>query len=130
MWNKCHVLSSELNLLQGFVQYFIVQPLLLSVPFVNVVEQLKNQTDVIIGYLAIAGDYNCLLTSASLRTIVYHELGHTSHFTQAGCDFWQTYRTRISNELCCGNPNTRPYGDGTETNAGLVAVGEMWGQSL
>jgi hypothetical protein len=75
MWNKCHVLSSELNLLQGFVQYFIVQPLLLSVPFVNVVEQLKNQTDVIIGYLAIAGDYNCLLTSASLRTIVYHELG-------------------------------------------------------
>lgn len=26
-----------------------------------------------------------------------------------------------------GNPNTRPYGDGTEPNAGIIAVGEMWG---
>lgn len=126
MWNKCHILNSELNLLQGFVQYFIVQPLLLSVPIVNLVEALKNETDVIIGYAATGADYNCLLTSASLKAIVYHELGHTSHFAQAGCDNWQVYRTRISNELA-ETIGGDPYGDGTETNAGIIAVGEMWG---
>jgi hypothetical protein len=127
MWNKCNILNSEMNLLQGFVQYFIAQPLLVSVPIVNLVNICKDETDVIIGYLATAGDYDCLLTSSSIRAIAYHELGHASHFAQAGCDFWQTYRTRISNELCCGDPSTRPYGHGNETNAGLVAVGEMWG---
>ncbi|HQV86512.1 MAG: hypothetical protein IPQ25_15605 [Chitinophagaceae bacterium] len=126
MWNKCHVLNSELNLLQGFVQYFIAQPLLLSVPIVNLVEVLKNETDVIIGYAATVADYNCLLTSSTVKAIVYHELGHTSHFAQAGCDNWQVYRTRISNELA-ETFGGDPYGDGTETNAGIVAVGEMWG---
>ncbi len=127
MWNKCHILNSELNVLQGFVQYFIAQPVLVSVPFVNLMEVAKNYTDVIVGYAAPNGDYDCLLTSSSLKGIVYHELGHTSHFVQAGCNFWQEYRTRISNEICCGLPATRPYGDGTETNAGILAVGEMWG---
>lgn len=130
MWNKCHILNSELNLLQGFVQYFIIQPTLSIVPFFHVLETLKNETDVVIGYAATAGNYSCLLTSASLKAVVYHELGHTSHFAQAGCNNWQAYRTRISNELSFGNPNTRPYGDGTETNAGIIAVGEMWGNHI
>jgi hypothetical protein len=126
LWNKCHILNSELSLLQGFIQYFIAQPLLLSVPIVNLVEALKNETDVIIGYAASPADYNCFLTSASIKAIVYHELGHTSHFVHAGCDYWQTYRTRISNELAT-TWFTDPYGDGTETNAGVVGLGEMWG---
>lgn len=130
LWNKCHILQTEMGLLQVFVQYFIVQPALLVVPIVNVVEILKNETDVIVGYLAVGADYSCRLTSASLKETTFHELGHTSHFVNAGCDYWQTYRTRISNELTFGNPDTRPYGNGTETNAGVVGLGEMWGNHI
>ena len=74
----------------------------------------------------VSGDYDCRLTSASVRSIAYHELGHASHYAQAGCDFWQAYRVRIANELITSF-GADPYGDGTETNAGLIAVGEMWG---
>ena len=38
-----------------------------------------------------------------------------------------SFRLRTANELGFGNPITRPYGDGSETNAGVVAIGEMWG---
>lgn len=126
MWDKCHILNSEMPFLQASVQYFIAQPLLLSVPFVNLVEIVKNETDIIVGYAADPADYNCFLTSSSLKAIIYHELGHASHFENAGCDYWQVYRTRISNELAT-TWFTDPYGNGSETNAGVVGLGEMWG---
>ena len=58
------------------------------------------------------------------------KLKENSIFSQGGCDYWQAFRVRTANELGFGNPITRPYGNGTETNAGLVEVGEMWGYSL
>ncbi len=130
LWHKCHVLASELSTLQAFVQYFIAQPGFLAAPMGTLVSIMKNQTDIIINYLAPNGDYDCRLTSARLKETTYHELGHASRYAQAGCDYWQGYRTRVANEIAAGNPNTKPYGDGTETNAGLVAVGEMWGYNI
>lgn len=125
MWNKCSSLSSDFSTFREYIEFYIAQSTYVSQ--VNLFGFLKNQMDVIIGYAAANGDYNCRMTSANIKSIAYHELGHTSHFAQAGCDYWQAYRTRVANEIALGNPDTRPYGNGTENNAGVVAVGEMWG---
>ena len=124
MWNKCSSLSSDFSTFQEYIEFFIAQST--YVFQANLFGILKNQMDVVIGYAATNGDYNCRLTSASLKSIAYHELGHASHYVQAGCDYWQAYRVRIANELITSF-GADPYGDGTETNAGVVALGEMWG---
>ena len=128
MWNKCGSLSNDLTSLTAYATFFIAgSPFIAAAGgMVAVLNILKNQTDVIIGYAATNSDYDCRLTSASIKSIAYHELGHASHFAQAGCDYWQAYRARITGELISSG-FADPYGDGTETNAGVVAVGEMWG---
>jgi hypothetical protein len=130
MWKKCNYTGSDLTPIQAFVHYFIVEPAIIASGTGLLVQALKNRLDVIVGYAANNADYECRLTSANIKEIAYHELGHASHYSQVGCDFWQVYRTRISNELSFGNPVTRPYGNGTETNAGIVAIGEMWGNHI
>ena len=125
MWKQCSSLSSDFSTFQEFIEFYIAGATFVSQ--VNIYGYLKNQMDVIIGYAAPLSDYDCRLTSADIKSIAYHELGHTSHYAQAGCDYWQAYRVRIANELGFGNPIARPYGDGSETNAGVVAIGEMWG---
>jgi len=128
MWNKCHVLSDELVNLSPMVAYFLAASpnIIAAGGLVTLVNIIKAQIDVIIGYQALGDDYNCRLTSATLKSIAYHEFGHASHFTAVTCEFWKTYRVRISNEIFTGPEATRPYGDGNEENAGIVAVGEMW----
>ena len=113
-----------------FVQYFIIQSGLFTSSIGSIVNVVKNETDVIISYLASGGDYNCRLTSANIKETVYYELGHAAHFARAGCDYWQTYRSAVAGEIAVGNSATKPYGDGTETNAGLIGVGEMWGNHV
>lgn len=49
---------------------------------------------------------------------VTHELSHASHFMQAGSEFWNDYINYIVNNW--------GYGDGTDTNYELCAVGEMY----
>ena len=130
LWKQCPFTSSDLTPVQAIIQYFLVGPVINNSGIITLANILKNQLDVIIGYNTASGDYNCRVTSARLKEFTFHELAHTSHFVQAGCDYWQTYRTRISNELSFGNPDTRPYGNGGETNAGVVSVGEMWGNHI
>ena len=125
MWNKCSSVYNDFTTWREFIEFFIALPTYVSLD--QLFGILKNQMDIVIGYAAAITDYNCRLTSANIKSIAYHELGHAAHYAQAGCDYWQAYRTRIANEITFGNPNTRPYGNGTENNAGLVAVGEMWG---
>lgn len=127
MWNKCSSLSSDFSTFQEYIEFFIAMST--SVAQANLFGFLKNQMDVVIGYAALFGDYNCRLTSPDIKTIAYHELGHASHYAQAGRDYWQAYRVRIANELITSF-GADPYGDGTETNAGVVAVGEMWGNHI
>lgn len=124
MWNKCSSLSSDFSTFQEYIEFYVAMST--YVFQANLFGILKNQMDLVIGYAATNGDYNCRLTSASLKSIAYHEIGHASHYAQAGCDYWQAYRVRIANELTTSF-GADPYGDGTETNAGVVAVGEMWG---
>ncbi len=85
---------------------------------------LKNQVDIVVNFAG--GDYNCGLNSSSLKSIAYHELGHAQHYAQAGCTFWQNYRTAIITEL--SNFTGEPYGTGNNsTTAPVIATGEMWG---
>lgn len=129
LWNKCSTSGLDITSLTSFTSFFVAgSPFIVATGgLVTLANILKDQLDVIIGYNALGADYNCRLTSANIKSMAYHELGHTSHFVKAGCNYWQTYRSVITNELLFGNPNSRPYGNGTANNAGVVAVGEMWG---
>ena len=125
MWNKCSPLSGDFSSFREYIEFYLA--LSTYVSQVNLFGFLKNQMDVVIGYAALGNDYNCRLNSNNIKSIAYHELGHTSHFAQAGCGFWRDYRQVITGQILFGAAATKPYGDGNQNNAGLVAVGEMWG---
>ncbi len=59
---------------------------------------------------------------ASLYRLVCHELAHTSHFQQAGSNYWADYISYIINNNGYGNKNCY--------NAGVCGVGEMWGFAM
>lgn len=61
-------------------------------------------------------------TSAGIYEQVSHELAHASHFQKVGSAYWAKY---ISYVITYG-----AYGDGTGNNAGICAVGEMWGYAM
>ncbi len=123
MWNKCNNNSVP----NAFVLYYVATANFIGSAVTLVANTLKNQMDMIIGYAS--ADYNCLMTSSYLKSVVYHELGHAQHFTQAGCSYWTTERNAIVTELSKLNQvNFHPYGTGNDaTTAPIIAVSEMWG---
>jgi hypothetical protein len=126
MWNKCNN-----NLIPAaFATFFIASGNVVGAGVTALVTVLKNQMDVIIGYKST--DYNCFLTSSQLRSVVYHELGHAQHYSQAGCDFWTQYRNGIVTELSKLNQvDFHPYGTGNDqSTAPILATGEMWGNHV
>lgn len=58
---------------------------------------------------------------------VRHELSHASHCMWVGSDYWNRYINYILN---CWSHGQDTYGDGTLTDNGLCAVGEMWGYAM
>lgn len=126
MWNKCHTNATPTT----FAGYFIANSNYILAGLTLFANTLKNQMDVIIGYKS--SDYNCRLTSSVVRSVVYHELGHAQHFSQAGCDFWTEYRNAIVTELTKLNQSDfHPYGTGNDqSTAPVIATGEMWGNHI
>ena len=61
---------------------------------------------------------------ASIWSTACHELAHASHFKQVGKDYWNKYILYILTSYVSTGVT---YGDGNGENAGLCAVGEMWG---
>jgi hypothetical protein len=125
MFNKCNGAMTTY-----FAQHFILsQSFLVAGDLNTLVASLVNRVDVIINYQAPQADYNCRLTSTWMKELAYHELGHASHYAQAGCDFWTAYRTAIATELSKTNQtNFHPYGSGNDpATAPVLAIGEMWG---
>jgi hypothetical protein len=126
MWNKCNN-----NLFPAaFATFFIASGNVVGAGVTALATVLKNQMDVIIGYKST--DYNCVLTSSQLRSVVYHELGHAQHYSQSGCDFWTQYRNAIVTELSKLNQvDFHPYGTGNDqSTAPILATGEMWGNHV
>ena len=123
MWNKCNT-NTVPNL---YVLRFIARSNIIGASLTLLVNTIKNQTDLIIGYAST--DYDCLLTSHFLKSMVYHELGHAQHFTQAGCNYWTVERNAIVTELTkLDQTNFHPYGTGNDANtAPIIATTEMWG---
>lgn len=62
------------------------------------------------------------LGTANVYHLVFHELGHASHFKQVGSEYWVKYINYI---ITYG-----AYGDGTGHNAEYCGVGEMWGNFI
>jgi hypothetical protein len=125
MFNKCHGAMATY-----FANHFIMsQSFLVAGDLNTLVASLVNRVDVIINYQAPLADYNCRLTSTWMKELAYHELGHASHYAQAGCDFWKAYRTAITTEISKTNQsNFHPYGTGNDgSTAPVIAIGEMWG---
>jgi hypothetical protein len=129
MWNKCHnnivpTIWVSTFLIGGGIAGTIVGGI------VGVATILKNRVDIIVGYTS--ADYNCLLTSIHLRSLVYHELGHAQHYTQVGCNFWTDYRNAITTEMSkTDQPEFHPYGTGNDgATAPIIATGEMWGNHI
>lgn len=69
----------------------------------------------------IAPDYKD--TYLTYHTL-FHELAHTSHYTQAGDVYWLQYINGIVGNWAASNSM---YGDGTGSLDGYIGVGEMWG---
>jgi hypothetical protein len=69
-----------------------------------------------------ADDYREIYSSAS------HELAHASHFAKVGKDYWNHYIRYIIESFV--NSGGITYGDGTSSDSGYCAVGEMWGYYL
>jgi hypothetical protein len=126
MWNKC----SNDGIAAAFAHYYIAKQNIIGTALTSLLSILKNRMDVIIGYSS--SDVNCRMTSAVLKSIVYHELGHAQHFTQAGCGYWTKQRNAIVTELSKFNqPQFHPYGTGNDaTTAPILSVGEMWGNHV
>lgn len=61
-------------------------------------------------------------TYGRIYQTVHHELAHASHYSQAGAFYWANYILYIIS--CMG------YGDGTEDQAQLCGIGEMWGNYI
>jgi len=123
MFNKCH----DNTVSQYLINFFIANSNIIPFSMGTMIAVLKNNVDMTISYLPLNADYNCRLTSASLKETVYHELGHAQHYNQAGCDFWTTLRAAEIAELVNSGGND-PYGNGTDANrAPIIATAEMWG---
>ncbi|WP_375417310.1 hypothetical protein [uncultured Hymenobacter sp.] len=59
------------------------------------------------------------LASHQLNPLLYHELGHTQHYSQVGNSFWSAFIGKIITSF--------GYGDKTGIEAGRVAISEGWG---
>lgn len=63
-------------------------------------------------------------TYSDLYHVVQHELAHASHYMMVGNDYWNTYAMFILDSYISSGKVL--YGTGTEDNAGVCEVGEMW----
>ena len=61
---------------------------------------------------------------AQVYSVVWHELAHASHYEKVGKEYWIKYILFILSSFVSSGGTT--YGNGTERDAGLCAVGEMW----
>nr|WKN34408.1 hypothetical protein K4G66_18695 [Tunicatimonas sp. TK19036] len=70
---------------------------------------------------------NNFRTNEIMETI-YHEIGHTSHFSQNGRGFTMNVYNAYLDVQLKNRPS--PYGNGTESRAGLMALTEAWGEYI
>ena len=60
-------------------------------------------------------------------SLVNHEMAHACHFSKVGKDWWDAYIMYIAENYLAGRD---VYGDASQENSGICAVGEMWAYYL
>ncbi len=96
MANHCH-LSNTSPALIGFVPYLYISTVL---PDLSIGVEFKN--------------------SDQLKELAYHETSHASHFTLAGCDFWEDLMTEELDGIAFHGTNAYHQVDG------IVDITEAW----
>ena len=61
---------------------------------------------------------SCATSTKKLRSHLFHELSHASHYSRVGREYWFDYVLQI-----CANLG---YGNGPNVTNGIIGVGEMW----
>ena len=104
----------------------IYQPQLTDDVLNNIVSAFIFSVDILIYRFApdIILNTRNLSNTRDIYSIVFHELSHASHYTQAGMNYWTRYITYISKSYIMQGDC---YGDGSLEDAGVCEVGEMWG---
>lgn len=59
----------------------------------------------------------------SIYSSVIHEMAHACHFAKVGNEYWDDFIFFVLDSAIRGG---HAYGDASQTNAGMCAVGEMW----
>jgi len=86
----------------------------------NVVSPSAITPDLIIGLFQA--------DTEDMQDLLYHEFSHVHHYNQVGDAWWQTLAYQEIDNQVLGGGN--PWGDGSETFAGHVAVAESWADFL
>ena len=77
--------------------------------------------------MAIDYHTNGNFSSDFIKETVYHEMSHASHYTKVGTG-WYTQFVNAELAETAAHPSgaLNPYGDGTTSNAPIIALGEGW----
>ena len=70
-------------------------------------------------------------TSDWVKEIIYHEMSHASHYTQAGNNWYTNFVSAVLAESeAHPSGQFNPYGNGTTGNSPIIALGEAWGYHM
>lgn len=65
-------------------------------------------------------------STINMRSYVFHEMSHASHYMQVGSEYWLQYIGQICyNGIATHGENA--YGDSCNGHNNIIGVGEMWG---
>lgn len=118
-----HRYPNNNELLNFFVQRYIVAVVLLPQYTLLLNEFAKSRVDLLYGYNRFLED----LDSDDISEVMFHELSHAQHYNKVGNDWWHDF---VLSELTetADNAGTQfdPYGQGNTIRSPIIALGESW----
>lgn len=83
-------------------------------------------TDMTLGY-----NTGTVRRSDRVKALLFHELGHASHFNKVGETWWNSFVFAETSSTVQYSGVLDPYGDGTNVNsAPIIALGESWAEHV
>lgn len=89
---------------------------------------LKHEVDMAISYKAPYNDNYSSFYSDQLKTTIYHELAHSTHYVKLSENWYGTFVGAEINEVINTFGSSRsPYGNGSnQISSPIIALGESW----
>jgi len=126
MWNKRWYSGLPFEVVSTFFVSQIYLPAGAVAAFTYV---LKHEVDMAISYKAPYNDDYSSFYSDQLKTTIYHELAHSTHYVKLSENWYATFVGAEINETVVNffSPSKTPYGDGSNQNdSPIIALGESW----